>query len=581
MDTSDFTLSDDDRAAILAQLRQAMGRGVAVSNDQLPTSLQLAEGAYTGLLVALWLDDATAAALAQPGGEPAENLHITLAIVPDLAGADELTFARIVGAVDDIAAFHAPLTGSIGGHGRFFGDDGQDVIYAVPDVPGLTELRNGIVDSIGYTGTHISTDHGYSPHITLAYVPAGTDLTPELAELPLRFTDVVVVAGERRVVIPLRGMGPAAMYAEPIGDDRAGIRFIRPRTFTAASEWVQFLPAPGTYAHSLFGTLDFTAEKLAAIVDHFHANTYGQDLPINAEHDQRASGAVGWIRDMRLTDDGAIEVKPEWNERGQALIAGDRFRYVSAEIYDHWQDPVTAEFHDNVAVGMAICVRPHFKTDVLRPLAASETGASDDQAGHARQEGTGVPNNANEQPSAASPAVTLTEAEIREYRELKPKYEETARKLTEAEATILTQTGRIEALETAQRTQRFTALVKGSDGGPRWFGDLSGHVAMLNDLAQAFGEDSEQVKRYITTNTEQAKQVASSGLFSATGTSAGGDAGGKTALDQISDKARAFAEANNVTFEQAFAKVLESDRTLANAYAKERRRSADVTGADA
>jgi 2'-5' RNA ligase len=570
MADDDFTLSDDDRAAILAQLRQAMGRGVAVPNDQLPNALHLAEGAYTGLLVALWLDDATAAALAQPGGEPPENLHITLAIVPDLATADDLTFARIVGAVDDIAAYHVPLTGTIGGHGRFFGGDDGDVIYAAPDVPALAELRQAIVEHLGYAGARVSTEHGFTPHITLAYVSDGTELTPELADLPLRFTDIVVIAGERRVAIPLRGMADGMVYAEPIRD-HAGIRLVRPRTFTAASAWVQFLPPPGTYSHAVFGTLDFTAEKYAAIVANFSANTYGQDLPINVEHDYRSAGAVGWIREMRLGEDGSIEVRPEWNDRGRELIAGDRFRYVSAEIYDQWQDPVTAEFHDNVAVGMAICVRPHFKTDVLRPLAASETGALDDQAGAARQEGTGVSDAKNQQPPAASPPVTLTEAEIREYRELKPKYEATVTELAEAKTTITAQEGRIASLETAQRTQRFTALVKGADGGPRWFGDLPGHVAMLNDLAQAFGEDSEQVTRYITTNTEQAKQVAASGLFSATGTGAGGDGdAAKTALEQIDAKARVYAEANAVSHAVAFTHVLETDRELAAAYAKER-----------
>jgi hypothetical protein len=365
-------------------------------------------------------------------------------------------------------------------------------------------------------------------------------------------------------------MADGMVYAETIRD-QAGIRLVRPRTFTAASAWVQFLPPPGTYSHAVFGTLDFTAEKYAAIVANFSANTYGQDLPINVEHDYRSAGAVGWIREMRLGEDGSIEVRPEWNDRGRELIAGDRFRYVSAEIYDQWQDPVTAEFHDNVAVGMAICVRPHFKTDVLRPLAASETGALDDQAGAARQEGTGVSDAKNQQPPAASPPVTLTEAEIREYRELKPKYEATVTELAEAKTTITAQEGRIASLETAQRTQRFTALVKGADGGPRWFGDLPGHVAMLNDLAQAFGEDSEQVTRYITTNTEQAKQVAASGLFSATGTGAGGDGdAAKTALEQIDAKARVYAEANAVSHAVAFTHVLETDRELAAAYAKER-----------
>lgn len=569
MADDDFTLSDDDRTAILAQIRAAMGRGVRIPNEQLPTALQLAEGSYTGLLVALWLDEATAQAIAQPGGEPAENLHITLAIVPDMADADDLTFARIVAAVDNEAAWTPPLTGTIGGHGRFFGGEDGDVIYAAPDVPGLTELRQRVVTALTYnpTNTRPSDEHGFTPHITLAYVPTGAEMTPELPELNLRFSSVVVVAGSRRIVIPLRGEPDGMVYAEPT-EAHVGVRLIKPRTFSTASEWVQFLPTPGTYTHAAFGQLDFSPEKYAAIVENFSANVYGQDLPINVEHDYKAAGAVGWIREMRLSDDGSIEVRPEWNDRGRSLIDEDRFRYVSAEIYDQWQDPVTGAFHDNVAVGMALCVRPHFKSDVLRPLAASETGASD--AGQSRQEGIGVPEDAKNQPSAASPAVTLSEAEVREYRELKPKYEATVTELAEARTTIAAQEGRISSLETAQRTARFTALVKGADGGPRWFGDVADHVAMLTDLAASFGEDSEQVTRYIATNTKYATSVADAGLFSAKGTGEGGETTGKTAWDQVQEKARVYAEANGVTQQAAIAHVLTTDRDLATAYSKER-----------
>ncbi len=53
---------------------------------------------------------------------------------------------------------------------------------------------------------------------------------------------------------------------------------------------------------------------------------------------------------------------------------GDRFRYVSAEFFDSWQDPVTGDWHDDVAFGMAICTNPHFKETVLRPLGPARRG---------------------------------------------------------------------------------------------------------------------------------------------------------------------------------------------------------------
>jgi hypothetical protein len=354
-------------------------------------------------------------------------------------------------------------------------------------------------------------------------------------------------------------------FAEPTTESgHAGLRYVAPRTFTAASEWVQFLPTPGQYSHASFGSLDFTPEKYAAIVANFGGNVYGQDLPINVEHDYKAAGAVGWIREMRLAEDGSIEVRPEWNDRGRDLIDGDRFRYVSAEIYDQWQDPVSGDYHDNVAVGMAVCVRPHFKTDVLRPLAASEIVASD--AGSDPQEGTGVPEDAKTQPPAA---VTLTEAEIHEFREIKPKYEATVTELTEAKATILTQEGRIAALESDARKTKFAAIVNGQ-GGSKWFGDADQHVSMLLDLAQAFGEDSTQVKSYIGNNADHAKQLSESVLFKATGTTNGGD-GNQSAWDRVQAEAKTLSEAKGVTIESATATVLSTNPELARQYTAERR----------
>jgi hypothetical protein len=105
---------------------------------------------------------------------------------------------------------------------------------------------------------------------------------------------------------------PASLHpAKGIGKD--GMRFHdfrRPLTFTGAAEWVQFLPPPGTYQHVLYGEMDLSAEKYQHIVANFASGVYGQTLPINCEHDMPASGAVGYIADMRIAADGSIEVRP-------------------------------------------------------------------------------------------------------------------------------------------------------------------------------------------------------------------------------------------------------------------------------
>lgn len=67
-----------------------------------------------------------------------------------------------------------PLTGEVNGYGRFIHThkDGMHCIYANFDCPGLSELRNDLVRYPVDQGCNVTMDHGFTPHITLAYVPA-------------------------------------------------------------------------------------------------------------------------------------------------------------------------------------------------------------------------------------------------------------------------------------------------------------------------------------------------------------------------------------------------------------------------
>jgi len=542
------------------------------------TPITLAEAsAHTGLLVALWLEPEAAAALALSGGEPAENLHVTLAYCGDVDELGELAVARAIVAVERETWWRGLLEGKVGGYGRFLASDtsdGQDVFYAAVDVPGLVELRNLVANALLEAGCAPSTTHGYTPHITLSYLePGAPNPVNSLPATPLLFRAVtVMVGGERRIDVPLASSSwvfaeSASLHpARGIGKD--GIRFYdsrRPLTFTGASEWVQFLPAPGTYHHVIYGDMELTAEKYARIVANFADGVYGQTLPINCEHDMPASGAVGYIADMRIAADGSIEVKPEWNDRGTALIEGDRFRYVSAEFFESWQDPVTGEWHDDVAFGMAICTNPHFKETVLRPLAASES-RPDVNPAEGRGGKSGMSNPTNPEPGAKPaeqrPTITLSEEEVMRLREADRRLTAAEQRAETAEGQVTALTERVSTMERDARKQRFTDLVAGrggaNDGAP-WFGDPAGHVATLETLADIAGEDSDEVKRYVEQQNGIAAQLKSSNLFTEIGSSQGSD--GDTPNEaQLKAAIAKLREANpNLTHEQAEAQVY-SDR---------------------
>jgi hypothetical protein len=201
---------------------------------------------------------------------------------------------------------------------------------------------------------------------------------------------------------------------------------------------------------------------------------------------------------------------------------------VSAEYFESWQDPVTGEWHDDVAFGMAICTNPHFKETVLRPLAASEART----AIHTPAEGRGgtsamVNTQTDQNPNPDDkPTVTLSEAEVTQLREAVTRLTAAEQRAETAEGQVTQLTERVTSMERDARKQRFTDLVAGRGGandGAAWFGDPAGHVATLETLSDIAGEDSAEVKRYVEQQTGIAAQLKSSKLFVEIGSSQEGN----------------------------------------------------------
>ena len=592
--TQSLELSDEQIARALARLQASRERRAA-------EPIALADGDPTSLMVGFWLDAEAARQLAVKGGIPQEQLHLTLCVCGEMADLGDLTAARAVVAVENQMRYQAPLTGRVSGWGRFLAtesSDGQDVIWAAVDVPGLADLRRDVAMQLSLAGASPKSNHDFIPHITLAYVAPGANSSANMpAELPLRFDRVTVAMGARRVDIPLSGEasmidvygGPMAyaegsateptLFAEPTSlHPRSGIGknawcFASAVRLGEAPEWVQYLPPPGIYHHSVWGKLELPPEKLERMVANFHNRVFEQILPIDAEHDRDSSGAVGYIVDMRLAADGSIEVKPEWNERGSALIAGDRFKYVSASYWDEWQEPVSGEWIPDVAVGMAICTTPHFKENALRPLVASEAGALH-VAGRSGREDTSVTDQdaQNTTPPAANQAVQLSEADAAAFRQFMDAGGPAA--FGRMEAAVQAVAAENAALKQDRLERRFTDIARGkaedADGAP-WHGDIAVHVGLMRDLAETFGEDSEQVKRYVAVQTASANALRESPLLRATGTGRGNDAPAVSAADETAKRVALLREANpTLSVADAQRRVFSEDPAL---YERSRRQA--------
>lgn len=152
-----------------------------------------------GVMLALYPDPETAKALAVDGGSPVEELHVTVCYPGKVADVElePLLYAA------DMIANREPITATIGGHGRFTGGEDGDVLVALVDSPALEDLRRDVLDALAAQGVPVVRNHGYTPHVTLAYLdPDDASPVDRLDPVTVTFTGLAVVYGEDRTDVP-------------------------------------------------------------------------------------------------------------------------------------------------------------------------------------------------------------------------------------------------------------------------------------------------------------------------------------------------------------------------------------------
>lgn len=338
--------------------------------------------------------------------------------------------------------------------------------------------------------------------------------------------------------------------------------------------WIPFLPVPGKFKHPLYGEIDVTVEGNTAKVKSVKDHIYQEHIPLDAEHETKLSGAVGWITDMRMNKDNSADAYIEWTDRGRALAGGDnpQFKYVSPEWFDSWTDPATSVVHHDVIAGGAITTRPFFKDKVLRALVASEAGTQiikqeertvppeNKDKGEAKTYAEGSPELQALIDAAKTEAVAgtfkegtpefqakidaaVTAAETKKAEDEKAKLAkegapEPTKEMTELTARVTaaetqaadlktaneTLTKSLKAISDENRRRRFTDIVSGKGGendGGAWIGDKDKHVAFLEQLADLKGETDPMFIAHVENQNAAAAQAAEGGLFSQVGSGAG------------------------------------------------------------
>lgn len=416
----------------------------------------------------------------------------------------------------------------------------------------------------------------YAREVFDKYVIACSNVDGKDYKIPFSVINDQIEFGEPEEVrveyVPADSIGMHEV-ADLCADGRS-LRLFNEFAFAEPPDWINFLPKPGSYESPAYGTIVITEDRNQSFVDNFKAGVYQKSLPIDCEHDISASGAVGWITDMRINDDGSVDAKSEWNDRGKELIENDRFKYFSPSWFSVWTDPVDPDNKiTDVAIGGALTTRPFFKEKALRPLVANERGLSllDGDLKNLNSESVVILNftalspvtTQKENPMPDQP--TKTGAEVvdpQKFAEVQTQLTEAQTKLTATETELAsTKTAleaaeqkatkadeRITALERDARAKRFSELSK------EWVGGSAKHVPVLEHFSQLEGgEESDLFKGYVETQNAAAEQLKTAGLFNEVGSSAPAE-GSVTAI--INAEAKKLREADvTLTEEIAFDRV--------------------------
>ncbi|MCC7208315.1 MAG: 2'-5' RNA ligase family protein [Anaerolineae bacterium] len=177
--------------------------------EELQAQLATLKEGHTGAMVALFVPVDVAKGLVNAAVTsgvddvdvtPVDEVHLTLAYLGKAADIENYRIP-LQKALSDFARNEPPITGKINGVGRFDGvEDGElNAYYASFDAPALPDFRQRLMGAIQSTGIPLEITHGFTPHITLAYLPVN-DKAPDIKVPADNFTvDEVVLAwaGER------------------------------------------------------------------------------------------------------------------------------------------------------------------------------------------------------------------------------------------------------------------------------------------------------------------------------------------------------------------------------------------------
>lgn len=234
-------------------------------------------------------------------GSSEEDPHITMAYLGKEVTPDRVAALSLV--LSTIGSRNAPLVGRLDGIARFSAtpsSDGMDVMVRLANVPYLECLREDICDAAELVGAPAKRNHGYVPHMTLAYVPPESDVPLKASPLPVLIDRITLAVSGVHYDFPLTGqaMEKAITLTSPSGiavDKQWTIPFVK---VDAAKQqvfgWAGVIKVGDTDIEDLQGDVISEADQEDAAYD-FVLNSRASD----AMHDERPIGTL--IESMMFT----------------------------------------------------------------------------------------------------------------------------------------------------------------------------------------------------------------------------------------------------------------------------------------
>lgn len=148
--------------------------------------------------------------------------------------------------------------------------------------------------------------------------------------------------------------------------------------FTAPGEgkttsWVT-LTRTGSFTDPRYGRFEITRDMLLSMVRNFDAQTFGQDIYLDVNHNPGA-GAAAKVLKLSIEGD-RLRAQVEWTPYGLEAVQQKGYRYLSAEYHENYQDNEKGAYHGPTLVGAGLTVRPVIKR--LDPVTLSCASDSDD-----------------------------------------------------------------------------------------------------------------------------------------------------------------------------------------------------------